>query len=195
MSLPPHARTKRLIRACSPHYHPYRWLVVNCIVHIWSILLLLGIWSITGNHEEEDRTTVEFDYLIYNFGTCAIWVVEVLFNILDYKRYTEWEGFGEESLLRPTQKDERTKKEVIALWIEGALAVYFFVDSTCVFGNLHRHQIHRQAEGMAYDVFLNMAAYAYMIYRQVIDYQDTGEGTGSEHEEDDAMPETQAEVV
>uniref|UniRef100_A0A7S4JWV2 Uncharacterized protein n=1 Tax=Odontella aurita TaxID=265563 RepID=A0A7S4JWV2_9STRA len=194
MSLP-HARRNRLIRACSPHYHPYRWLVVNCIVHVWSILLLLGIWSITGNHEEEDRATVEFYYLIYNFGTCTIWLVEVFFNVLDYKRCTEWERFGEESLLQPTQKDERTKKEVVALWIEVALAIYFFIDSTCVFDNLNRHQIHRQAEGMTYDVFLNMAAYAYMVYRQVVDYRATGQGNGSVHGEEASMPDTQAEVV
>ena len=158
-------------------------------------MLLLGIWSITGGNKE-DRTEVEFQYLMYNFGTCAIWLVEVFFNVLDYKRYTEWEGFGEESLLQPTQKDERTKQEVIALWIEGALAVYFFIDSTCVFDDLHRKQIHRQAEGMTFDVFFNMAAYGYMIYRQREDLMAvSGQSNESRHEAHVPVEEAPAGVV
>lgn len=178
--------TKRLLRGCSPHHHPHRWLFINSAILIWSFFLLLEILAITGSHDDNERTEVEFQYLLYDFGTCAIWVIEVFFNVLDHKEYLEAgeEGAGEESLLQPaTERTERTRKEVTALWIEVVLAVFFFIDSTSVVYHLNRHQIHRQAEGMTFDVVLCVVAYLYMVYRQFVDWRTSGQNSGGQAEQ------------
>eukprot|EP00563_Minutocellus_polymorphus_P006033 CAMPEP_0181033272 /NCGR_PEP_ID=MMETSP1070-20121207/7169_1 /TAXON_ID=265543 /ORGANISM="Minutocellus polymorphus, Strain NH13" /LENGTH=191 /DNA_ID=CAMNT_0023110689 /DNA_START=297 /DNA_END=872 /DNA_ORIENTATION=- len=169
---------KRILRGCSPHHHPYRWLVVNALVLLWSAVLLARIFSATGSNNDDEKTRIELGYLVYNFGACAIWLVEVFFNVLDHKEFLHSEGAtGEESLLRAPpapERKKRTKKEVMGLWIEAALAAYFFLDSTTVAVHLSRGQIHKQSEGMTIDVCVNMAAYCFMVYRQFADWRAEG---------------------
>eukprot|EP00581_Thalassiosira_minuscula_P009563 CAMPEP_0183702706 /NCGR_PEP_ID=MMETSP0737-20130205/725_1 /TAXON_ID=385413 /ORGANISM="Thalassiosira miniscula, Strain CCMP1093" /LENGTH=191 /DNA_ID=CAMNT_0025929361 /DNA_START=266 /DNA_END=841 /DNA_ORIENTATION=+ len=167
-------KLKRLLKEGSPHYHPYRWLVINCTILLWSFILLMRILVTVDNHSENDKTRIEFNYLLYNFLTCIVWFVEVSFNVLDWKGYFEsGEGVHEESLLRQVPKIERTKRGVVALWIEFGLAAYFFIDATTVAHHLSRHQIHRQAKGMTYDICLNLLAYSYMVYLQFVDWQES----------------------
>lgn len=147
---------------------------MNGIVLIWSLFLLLKILATLGTNNDDKQTVIEFEYLVYNFGTCAVWVVEVLFNVLDFKGYFKRDGVEEESPLQPNgdaQTSERTKKEVIALHVEALLAVYFFIDSTIVADNLSRKQIHKEARGMTIDVVINMLAYCYMVHRQFVDWR------------------------
>ena len=162
-----------MLRNCSPHIHPHRWLGVNSIVLVWSLILMGRIWT-TYYHSKEQ---VEFEYLVYNFGTCAVWLIEVTFNVLDHLDFFDLEprtGTGEESLLQPqTDKRDKTKKEVAAIYIELILAAYFFIDSTSVAYHLSRKQIHREAKGMTLDVSLSMIAYTYLVYQQFIDYRST----------------------
>lgn len=175
---------KRLLRECSPHYHPYRWLGVNCVILFWSAILLVEILATIGSHNDDEKTGIEWNYLLYNFGACAVWLIEVFFNVLDWRGYFDSrEGVGEESLLQPIQKVERSKRGVIALWIELGFAAYFSIDSTLIVVHLSRKQIHRQAEGMTFDVCLNMVAYAFMVYWQFVDWRESGQNSGqaSEH--------------
>ena len=170
---------KRLLRECSPHYHPYRWLGVNCVILFWSAILLVKILATIGSHNDDEKTGIEWNYLLYNFGACAVWLIEVFFNVLDWRGYFDSrEGVGEESLLQPIQKVERSKRGVIALWIELGFAAYFFIDSTSIVVHLSRKQIHRYAEGMTFDVCLNMLAYAFMVYRQFVDWREPGQNSG-----------------
>ncbi|KAL7528408.1 hypothetical protein ACHAWF_002547 [Thalassiosira exigua] len=176
----PRTTARGFLRACSPHHHPQRWFAVNCAVLIWSLVILYGIWY-TSDAGDDDKIIVEWDYLLYNFGACTIWLVEVCFNVLDYKGYFDDggdEGVGEESLLRPETppKEERTRGQVIALWVEVALAAYFFVDSTSVAVELTREEIQRYSQGMTLDVCVNMAAYGFIIYRQFVDWRKSDEG-------------------
>ena len=175
---------KRVLRGCSPHIHPHRWIVVNSVVLIWSLILINRIRI--AQYDVNEQTEVEFEYLVYNFLTCGVWLIEVTFNVLDHKRYFDAEGTGEESLLQPIERRERSKNEVIAIYIELVLAALFFLDSTSVAFHLTRHQIHRQSEGMVVDVCINMLAYSYLIYRQYVDYRATHDG---EQEEDLARSE------
>ena len=187
----PNAAMKSVLRACSPHIHPYRWLVVNSMVLIWSLTLIIQIWTANyNNFANEDITEVEYEYLIYNFSVCFIWLVEVSFNVLDHKGYFEEVGEEEGLLSQSTYTTERrtkSKNEVIAIYIELVLAVLFFIDSTSV-ALLHtRHEVHRQAEGMTFDVCINMLAYSYLIYRQYADYRTThnnNDGNEQQLEED-----------
>ena len=110
------------------------------------------------------------NYLIYNFGTCVVWVAEVFFNVLDYKGYFDTWREGEASLLQPaTERAEKTNTEMASIWIEVILALYFFIDSTTVAVHLSQEQIHREAQGMTIDVCINLAAYSFLVYRQISD--------------------------
>lgn len=201
----PNAAMKRVLQACSPHIHPYRWLVVNSMVLIWSLTLIIQIWTANyNNFANEDITEVEYEYLIYNFSVCFIWLVEVSFNVLDHKGYFEEVAeqleFGEEGLLSQSTitgelRSTKSKNEVIAIYIELVLAVLFFIDSTSV-ALLHtRHEVHRQAEGMTFDVCINMLAYSYLIYRQYVDYRTTHNNNGNEQQLEEDTAEDNEEQV
>lgn len=174
---------RSLLQACSPHHHPHRWLFVNGAIILWSAILLIRICNSAESKDADEKSSVEFNYLIYNFGTCIVWLIEVSLNVLDHKGYFDSDGNednnpGEESLLQPTQKAERTKREVVALWIEFALAAYFFIDSTTVAVHLTRMQIHRQAKGMTFDICINFAAYGFLVYRQLVDWRASRQNGG-----------------
>ena len=101
-----------------------------------------------------------------------MWVVEVFFNVLDYRGYfNDYQGEGEASLLQPRQNEHepKTTKEFIALCLDVALAAYFFADSTTVAVHLSQEQIHREAKGMTLDVCINLFAYSFIVYRQMVD--------------------------
>ena len=94
--------------------------------------------------------------------------------MLDYKGYFDTEAEGEASLLQPPiERAEKTKTETAALWIEGILAIYFFIDSTTVAVHLSQEQIHRQAQGMTLDVCVNLAAYSFLVYRQLLNWRES----------------------
>jgi len=186
----PNTTLKQVLRECSPHHHPYRWLGINCIILLWSTILLFGILiTIDDDDDDVEKIEIEWDYLIYNFGACAVWVVEVLFNVLDFKGYFDATADCEKSLLQITTSMEtesgtenRTKWEVIALYVEMALAAYFFIDSMSIVFHFSLEDIQRGAEGMPFDVCLNMVAYAFMVYRQFVNLRNSRkEGEGKEH--------------
>lgn len=186
---------KWLLRECSPHHYPRRWLFINCSILLWSAVLLIIIIYTPEIHNDDERTDIELNYLFYNFAACAVWLVEVGFNILDFKGYFDSSNqeASESSLLRPSHKAEKTRMEVAALWIEGVLAAVFFVDSTTVAFHLSREQIHRQAKGMAIDVSFNMACYAFLVYRIVVDWRRSRKNgahaeDGAERPSDTASP-------
>lgn len=189
---------KQLLRECSPHHHPRRWIFVNCSILLWSAFILVGIISTFNSHNDNEKNEAEYSYLLYNFGTCAVWLIEVLFHFLDYRKYFDFdtdEGVNEESLLQPTVKAEKTRREVAALWIEGFFAVLFFVDSTTVALNLSREQIHKQAQGMVFDVVLNMAAYGFMVYRVFDDWRGSQHNSVFEEERDDDAKQLSSSVL
>jgi hypothetical protein len=125
------------------------------------------MFFIVGNNNN-DKTPVQLEYLIYNFGTCVVWALEVGLKIFDYidskKEDTECS-----LLYQPTQSNTDTS-ETKPLWIEFTLAVYFLIDSARVVGHLSRKEIQKLSKGMLYNVVLNMVAYLYLVYRQFIDW-------------------------
>ena len=165
-------RLRPCLQACSPHIHPSRWLAINATILLWSVVLLILIYV---KRDEAGKTSVEFEYLIYNFMTCIVWVIEVFFNVLDHRDYFATPGSlsgGETSLLQPQPKgrsDQTAQKSSISIWIQVIFATYFFVDSAVVAVHLSRDQIHRQAQGMTIDICLNLLAYGFMVYRQLAD--------------------------
>lgn len=157
---------KRFLRKCSPQRNKERWLFINAIVLMWSVVLLIQIVL--------EQNSVEFGYLIYNFGFCFIWAVEVGLNIFDYTDAKEENG--ENSLLRQQGHSITNTSETTPLWIEFTLAVYFLIDSVGVVFHLTRNEVHHLANGMMFDVVVSMLAYLYMVYRQLADWRKTNLG-------------------
>ena len=65
------------------------------------------------------------------------------------------------------------------------LAVYFVIDSAVEVGHLSRKEIHKLSKGMLGDVFINMLAYLYLVYRQVVDWRNSNFGKNRNEEESD----------
>ena len=114
---------------------------------------------------------------IPNILSIVVWVIEVLFNVLDHKGYfAPSASQGETSLLQPQPEgnsDETAQKSSIPILIEVIFATYFFADSAVVAVHLSLDEIHREAEGMTIDICLNLLAYGYMVYRQFADMKTT----------------------
>ena len=167
---------RRLLRKCSPHRQPHLWLLLNFIILIWSVVLLIRF---VGSQREE-KIYVELQYLIYNFGTCLVWVVEVGLNIFDFIDSKEGES-GEQSLLQQQQQQQQqqpehsiaTTNETLPLWIEFSLAVFFLVNSVGIVFHLTRKEVHHEAKGALVDVLVAVFAYLFMIYRQFVDMRQT----------------------
>lgn len=163
----PNANTmQRCLRGCSSHIHPHRWGVVNIISLIWSLILGIQIWHAADTHIEGELSGVEREYIIWSFVTCAVWVVEVSFKVLDYRGYFDKVGeFGESSLLQQpaTERKEKTKNEIIGIWIEVVLAVYFFLDSTAIAVKLsNKKEVHKFASAMTLDVVIGVIGYGFL---------------------------------
>ena len=158
--------TRQLIQECSSRHNPTRWLGINSVVLLWASLILLWILVLddSDNHDADETTSLEYSYLVFNFCTTGLWMTEVAVKFLDWRGY--FDSPGEESPLLKVPENVRSWKQGMALRVELALAVIFFLDTSSVLFYLTREQIHRKASGMAIDVCFNFAAYTYMVYEQ-----------------------------
>jgi uncharacterized membrane-anchored protein YitT (DUF2179 family) len=124
---------KRLLRKFSPHQQPKIWLLINVFILIWSTILFIEFIDVVGtlneDAENDEKTYAELQYLIWNFGTCLLWVIEVGLNIFDF--IDSKEELGENSLLQHTDRSitNNTQNETLPLWFELSLAFYFLIDS------------------------------------------------------------------
>ncbi|KAL9180668.1 hypothetical protein ACHAXT_011121 [Thalassiosira profunda] len=178
---------QRILQGCSPHHHPRRWLVVNCAVLLWSLVLLARILALPQTHDaDEERSKTGCGVQLPGLQLCHVCRVagrSAIQRPRPQRLLRCWGGGGgEESLLRPTPKTERTKNEVVALWVELVLAAYFFIDSTTVAVHLSRRQIHRQARGMTIDIAGTLAAYLYLVYRQAVEWKRSRQDDGGRRE-------------
>ncbi|KAL3785133.1 hypothetical protein HJC23_013292 [Cyclotella cryptica] len=176
---------KKLFQECTPRYHPYKWIFLNSAILLWSMLFLILILSNTTTENSNEKARIERHYLVYDFVTCIVWLIEVTCNALDHIGFfddAEDDRGESQSKMEPRSchapnKVERTQSEVVALWIELALAAFFFIDSTTIAFHLSQEQIHRQAKGMTLDLCINIVAYAFLLYRQVVSRNKTGRDT------------------
>jgi len=61
------------------------WTIVNMVVLLLSIVLFVDILNAVDDRNERPNAVAE--YLIYNFGTNALWILEVTLNT-----YENWKG-------------------------------------------------------------------------------------------------------
>jgi len=87
---------------------PLVWVVVNLMVMFLSIILTAKV--IFAMNDRKERPSVVAEDLIYNFGTSALWVVEVASNTYDIWRF----------------KSRHSKASLVMEWV---LALYFVWDS------------------------------------------------------------------
>ena len=161
---------KRLLRKFSPHQQPKIWLLINGLILIWSTILFIDVvGTLNEDAENDEKTYAELQYLIWNFGTCLLWVIEVGLNIFDF--IDSKEELGENSLLQHTDRSitNNTQNETLPLWIELSLAFYFLIDSVGIVFHLTRKEVHNSAKGMFFDVVVAILAYLFMVYRQFVD--------------------------
>ena len=75
----------------SPRTHLY-WTIVNVLVVAFSIILFIDILS--AEEDRSERPWAMAEYLIYNFGTSLVWVVEVslkaYYENVDASLLLEW---------------------------------------------------------------------------------------------------------
>ena len=123
----------------APEHSPIAWLVINANVLIYSILLFVMVsWG--GPPRFVDL--VKGSYLWYDFITTVIWTLE--------------------ALLREWSSRTSHRRELLAIRIELALAVYF-AGSTAVSLYNFRFRTHK-IEVVAFNVVINILAYGYMVY-------------------------------
>ena len=160
---------KRLLRKCSPHQQPKIWVLINSSILAWSTILLIDVvGTLNEDAENDEKTYTELQYLIWNFGTCLVWVLEVGLNIFDF--IDSKEELGENSLLQHTDRSiTNTQNETLPLWIELSLAIYFLIDSVSIVFHLTRKEVHNSAKGMLFDVVVAVMAYLFMVHRQFVD--------------------------
>ena len=162
---------KRLLRKCSPHQQPKIWVLINAFILAWSTILFIDVvGTLNEDAENDEKTYAELQYLIWNFGTCLVWVLEVGLNIFDFIDSKEELGENENSLLQHTDHSiASTQNETLPLWIELSLAIYFLIDSVSIVFHLTRKEVHNSAKGMLFDVVVAVMAYLFMVHRQFTD--------------------------
>ena len=160
--------SKRLLRECSPHYRPLRWLILNSIILTWSTGILIYYFIFTDGPREEE--TAQIDYLVYNFITCTVWVLEVIFHTLDFFRFLDDDDEGREGLLEEEQVHAKGCCW-LALWIEVVLAIIFFFDAINGAIHLERQDVDKYTADMVYWIILDIVAYSYMVCRSYNDWR------------------------
>ena len=160
--------SKRLLRECSPHYRPLRWLILNSIILTWSTGILIYYFIFTDGPREEE--TAQIDYLVYNFITCTVWVLEVIFHTLDFFRFLDDDDEGREGLLEEEQVHAKGCCW-LALWIEVVLAIIFFFDAINGAVHLERQDVDKYTSDMVYWIILDIVAYSYMVCRSYNDWR------------------------
>lgn len=160
---------RKFLRKSSPHRNPRSWFFINVAVLIWSIRLILYIVGTQNdNNESDEKTSAELEYLIYNFGTCILWVFEAGLNIFDH---IDTKQDGDKSSLLQNDECVTDASETKPLWVEFFIALYFVFDSSSVVSHLSRNEIHKLSKGMLDEVLINVLAYSYLVYRQFVDWR------------------------
>lgn len=163
------SNTKRLLRECSPHYRPLRWLILNSIILTWSTGILIYYFIFTEGPREEE--TAQIDYLVYNFITCTVWVLGVIFHTLDFFRFLDDDDEIAEDLLEEEQVHAKGCCSWLALWIEVVIAVIFFFDAINGSIHLERRDVDNYTSDMVYWIILDIVAYSYMVCRSYNDWR------------------------
>lgn len=118
--------------------HIWCWINIACC--IWSILLTIEIlYTVNPLYEREGSQ----EYLIWSFGTTAIWCVEIGCNVYE-KVVIEKEKIGYVNI------------------IEGILALYFLGESIDILWTWNNPEADFWGELL--EAALNVAGYAYLAY-------------------------------
>jgi len=136
--------------AWSPQQSPLGWAVINAVCFLASVTLLIDVFIAQADLSE--RPVARAAYLVWNFGTTLVWLVEVSLSV-NLSRL-RWEHY-----------------------VEIFLAAYFTVDS---FHLLYKWKIRKQdIDEELWDVLINVAVYAvaservYSIYKRESQQQET----------------------
>jgi len=116
------------------------WTILNLTVVLFSIALSFDI--IRAVDDRSERSGAMAEYLIYNFGTSALWVVEIALNT-----YEKW-------------KNSDLSAERNSIMVEGFASIYFVYDSIdlMIKWKLNKEDLSEPL----FEVVVNIISYSYL---------------------------------
>ena len=135
-------RQLRLWNDWIPQESPQRWIWINATLSAASIGVAVDQLVATTTQEFSERPTAQALYLLWNFGTTVVWMMEIVLQIVYYHNHQT------STLLLPLE-----------VWVEGALGVYFLGDSVRLLIRWKLHPTNNKLEGELWDVGISIVAY------------------------------------
>lgn len=129
----------------APTHAPVSWLVINCALFIWSLVLVFEI-AVDSTLHPLERTQL---YLLWNFGSTFCWCTEVVLSALAHAQ--------------ESNKNDVPIENSWATILELALAIYFTTDSIHLFRKWKRGD--KDIQGELLDSTVNMIAYCYQVLK------------------------------
>ena len=123
----------------SPKY--LAWTIVNLAVVLFATILFVDI--LRAGEDRKERPGAVAEYLVYNFGTSVLWVVEISLS------------FYENS--KNQSHDHAAKKWIVAEWI---VALYFVCDSIHLLVEWKLKE--KDLTGNLVDAFTGIISYSYL---------------------------------
>ena len=131
----PNMKNRRITQLIVPETNPLAWTVINCLVFLWSTVVLVLIT--TTSEGVIQRRYGEQMYISWNFGTTTIWCLEIGLMVWFHGQASTWE--------------QR---------IELLLAVYFLFDSVHLFVKWRNPK--EDLEEEFFDVLINDIAFLWI---------------------------------
>ena len=140
---------RQRIIACAPERYPFGWLMVNLVCLVATSVTLGDMLIATDDLSERPRAAAL--YLVWNFGTTIIWLVEVGLSI---------------ALLQSREQERRVSWEKP---VELILAIYFTFDSLHL---LWKWKVQKQdIEEELFDVSVNLLGFLFISYDTYTTYR------------------------
>lgn len=149
-----------------PDQSPLAWTCINLFCLVWSLILVFDIFLV--EEDLEDRPGAAAMYLVWNFGTTAVWCVEVGLQQVGYHASCHDDKNHGTFFINNHGDDgggtQRTRFKLLldrwVRWIELGLAVFFLVDSMML---LYKWRLaHNHLEEELGEVLINVFAYLFI---------------------------------
>jgi hypothetical protein len=136
--------------------HALLWTILNLIALATSGSLLVDL--VVASEDPTERPGAASFYLVWNFGTTLLWVTEVSFRALAWRK----------AIRTPEVLARRRIRAGIALIVEWSLAIYFTFDAIHL---LRKWKLQKEDfDADTIEVFLNTAGFAYISIASYRDY-------------------------
>ena len=143
----------------APVNAPRLWTLINAICFIWSICLAIDL-IYADAPSLLDHLSHKFAYLVWNFGTTIIWLMEIGLTAYEVELTTFDVFYFHDS-------------EYISMLLELMLALYFTIDSLILFVNWHMADF--DINDGFWNATISALAYCYVLVKSHFDYSNKRE--------------------